>query len=89
MALYGSIPFILAHNWSKTVGVFWLNAAETWVDITNAAADKVLALTVECQWSVSGVSVDPVALASQWDLHEARGAYGTCLRVFPTFSRTC
>ena len=42
MALYGSIPFMLAHNWSKTVGVFWLNAAETWVDIANAAADKNL-----------------------------------------------
>ncbi|XP_064403614.1 neutral alpha-glucosidase AB-like [Halichondria panicea] len=40
MALYGSIPLMLAHNWSKTVGVFWHNAAETWVDITNSAANK-------------------------------------------------
>lgn len=40
MALYGSIPLMLAHNWSKTVGVFWLNAAETWIDITNAAANR-------------------------------------------------
>ncbi len=30
------------HSWSKTVGVFWHNAAETWIDITNAAANKVL-----------------------------------------------
>ena len=29
------------YSWSKTVGVFWLNAAETWVDIANSAADKV------------------------------------------------
>ena len=28
-------------SWSKTVGVFWHNAAETWIDITNAAANKV------------------------------------------------
>lgn len=42
MALYGSIPFMLAHNWSKTVGVFWHNAAETWIDITNSAADRNL-----------------------------------------------
>ena len=41
MALYGSIPLMLAHNWSKTVAVFWHNAAETWVDLTNAAANKV------------------------------------------------
>ncbi|KAJ1994279.1 glucosidase II [Coemansia spiralis] len=31
--LYGSIPFMAAHNADATVGVFWLNAAETLVDI--------------------------------------------------------
>ncbi|KAL2040702.1 hypothetical protein N7G274_006681 [Stereocaulon virgatum] len=33
MTLYGSIPFMQAHRGDSTVGVFWLNAAETWVDI--------------------------------------------------------
>ncbi|MCJ1288169.1 hypothetical protein MMC26_007524 [Xylographa opegraphella] len=33
MTLYGSIPFMQAHRTDSTVGVFWLNAAETWVDI--------------------------------------------------------
>jgi alpha 1,3-glucosidase len=33
MTLYGSIPFMQAHRKNSTVGVFWLNAAETWVDI--------------------------------------------------------
>ncbi|KAI1932854.1 glucosidase II [Ophidiomyces ophidiicola] len=33
MTLYGSIPFMQAHRGGSTVGVFWLNAAETWVDI--------------------------------------------------------
>ena len=33
MTLYGSIPFMQAHKPDSTVGVFWLNAAETWVDI--------------------------------------------------------
>ncbi len=33
MTLYGSIPFMQAHRKGSTVGVFWLNAAETWVDI--------------------------------------------------------
>ena len=33
MTLYGSIPFMQAHRQDSTVGVFWLNAAETWVDI--------------------------------------------------------
>lgn len=33
MTLYGSIPFMQAVKKYSTVGVFWLNAAETWVDI--------------------------------------------------------
>ena len=33
MTLYGSIPFMQAHKKDSTVGVLWLNAAETWVDI--------------------------------------------------------
>lgn len=33
MTLYGSIPFMQAHRPGSTVGVFWMNAAETWVDI--------------------------------------------------------
>ncbi|WAR28829.1 GANAB-like protein [Mya arenaria] len=34
MALYGSVPVMLAHNEKRTVGVFWHNAAESWVDIS-------------------------------------------------------
>ncbi len=34
MTLYGAIPFMQAHRKGSTVGVFWLNAAETWVDVT-------------------------------------------------------
>lgn len=33
MTLYGAIPFMHAHKKDSTVGVFWLNAAETWIDI--------------------------------------------------------
>ncbi|KIW57882.1 hypothetical protein PV05_02438 [Exophiala xenobiotica] len=36
MTLYGSIPFLQAHRTDSTVGIFWLNAAETWVDITKS-----------------------------------------------------
>src|SRR4051812_38414842 len=38
MTLYGSIPFMQAHRKGSTVGVFWLNAAETWVDIVKSAS---------------------------------------------------
>ncbi|KKY28395.1 putative alpha glucosidase ii [Phaeomoniella chlamydospora] len=33
MTLYGAIPFMQAHRKNSTVGVLWLNAAETWIDI--------------------------------------------------------
>ncbi|CAZ81178.1 unnamed protein product [Tuber melanosporum] len=33
MTLYGSIPFMQAQKKGSTVGVFWLSAAETWVDV--------------------------------------------------------
>ncbi|KAJ2700643.1 glucosidase II [Coemansia sp. IMI 203386] len=34
MALYGSVPLMLAHSAESTVGVFWMNAAETWIDVS-------------------------------------------------------
>ncbi|KAJ1983776.1 glucosidase II [Dimargaris verticillata] len=37
MALYGAIPVMMAHRPNCTAGVFWLNAAETWVDIEKYA----------------------------------------------------
>ncbi|MCJ1334313.1 hypothetical protein MMC10_011021 [Thelotrema lepadinum] len=40
MTLYGAIPFMQAHRKDSTVGVFWLNGAETWVDIVKAKQSK-------------------------------------------------
>ncbi|ORY71521.1 alpha glucosidase-like protein [Pseudomassariella vexata] len=40
MTLYGAIPFMQAQRKDSTVGVFWLNSAETWVDITKAKESK-------------------------------------------------
>ncbi|CAG8049756.1 unnamed protein product [Penicillium salamii] len=36
MTLYGAIPLMQAHRKNSTVGVFWLNAAETWIDIVKS-----------------------------------------------------
>lgn len=38
MTLYGSIPFMQAQKKDSTVGVFWLNAAETWIDVTKSTS---------------------------------------------------
>ena len=36
MALYGSVPMMVAHSVHSTVGLLWLNAAETWIDIESS-----------------------------------------------------
>ncbi|KAF9583795.1 hypothetical protein BGW38_008502, partial [Lunasporangiospora selenospora] len=38
MALYGSVPFMMGHNKDKTAAVFWMNAAETWVDVEKSSS---------------------------------------------------
>ncbi|KAG0328218.1 hypothetical protein BGZ99_005884 [Dissophora globulifera] len=40
MALYGSVPFMLGHSKNSTAAVFWMNAAETWIDVEKSAEDK-------------------------------------------------
>ncbi|KAL1417297.1 hypothetical protein MTO96_027023 [Rhipicephalus appendiculatus] len=47
MALYGSVPLMLAHSETRTVGVLWLNAAETWVDIEPNSKQGVLSSVVD------------------------------------------
>ncbi|XP_034037759.1 neutral alpha-glucosidase AB isoform X2 [Thalassophryne amazonica] len=42
MALYGAVPVMLAHSTQRTTGIFWLNAAETWVDISSNTAGKTV-----------------------------------------------
>uniref|UniRef100_A0A8C7TGW3 Glucosidase II alpha subunit b n=1 Tax=Oncorhynchus mykiss TaxID=8022 RepID=A0A8C7TGW3_ONCMY len=42
MALYGAIPVMLSHSAQRTMGIFWLNAAETWVDISSNTAGKTV-----------------------------------------------
>ncbi|WPT16627.1 Putative glucan 1,3-alpha-glucosidase [Picochlorum sp. SENEW3] len=50
--LYGSIPMVYAHSLKSTMGVFWLNAAEMYVDV----AKKKDEAGVKTQWiSESGV----------------------------------
>ncbi|KAG0052953.1 hypothetical protein BGZ83_001879 [Gryganskiella cystojenkinii] len=40
MALYGSIPFMMGHGKNSTAAVFWMNAAETWIDVEKTGEDK-------------------------------------------------
>ncbi|XP_035721940.1 neutral alpha-glucosidase AB-like [Vespa mandarinia] len=42
MSLYGAIPVLYAHGKEKTAGIFWHNAAETWIDILSSADNNVV-----------------------------------------------
>lgn len=41
MALYGSVPLLVAHHARLSTAVFWFNAAETWVDVEYATAGSL------------------------------------------------
>lgn len=38
MALYGSVPMVVAHSTDASIGLIWLNPTETWVDIESSSA---------------------------------------------------
>ncbi|XP_006883279.1 PREDICTED: neutral alpha-glucosidase C [Elephantulus edwardii] len=38
MGVYGSVPYLLAHKLGRTVGIFWLNASETLLEINTEPA---------------------------------------------------
>lgn len=38
--LYGSVPFMLAQSAKRALGVFWLNASETFVNVHHSLTDK-------------------------------------------------
>ncbi|XP_017085755.1 neutral alpha-glucosidase AB [Drosophila eugracilis] len=44
MALYGTVPVIYGHGTHRTAGVYWQNAAETWVDIQTSETNVVSSL---------------------------------------------
>ncbi|KAH8367842.1 hypothetical protein KR084_003461 [Drosophila pseudotakahashii] len=44
MALYGTVPVIYGHGQQRTAGVYWQNAAETWVDIQTSETNVVSSL---------------------------------------------
>lgn len=52
LGLYGSIPFMLGHKSNQTVGLFWLNAAEMFIDVSESGGGT------ETQWISEGGIVD-------------------------------
>ncbi|XP_054862034.1 neutral alpha-glucosidase C [Amphiprion ocellaris] len=40
LGLYGSVPLLVAHKPDRTLGVFWLNASETFVNVQYSPTDR-------------------------------------------------
>eukprot|EP00053_Salpingoeca_punica_P010114 m.90988 g.90988 ORF g.90988 m.90988 type:complete len:901 (-) comp15287_c0_seq1:264-2966(-) len=66
MALYGSIPFMVAHRKKQTSAVFLLNASEMWVDIALSKLQQGLKGTLRKFKSFFGQAQDDVP---QTDTH--------------------
>ncbi|KAF7271187.1 hypothetical protein GWI33_015912 [Rhynchophorus ferrugineus] len=47
MAIYGAVPVVYAVSPQHSVGVFWHNAAETWVDIKNSKDTDIISSLVD------------------------------------------
>ena len=50
--LYGAIPMMMAHKSGLTSGVFWLNAAEMYIDVSKSGD------TTNTQWIAESGIVD-------------------------------
>ncbi|KAL0994088.1 hypothetical protein UPYG_G00117620 [Umbra pygmaea] len=55
MALYGAVPVLISHNTRRTMGLFWLNAAETWVDVSYGQGSDEASQTNVRWMSESGI----------------------------------
>ncbi|KAG8287760.1 hypothetical protein J6590_031873 [Homalodisca vitripennis] len=64
MALYAAVPFVIAHSTSQSAGVFWLNTAETWVDVASNSDNNVVSSIVNF---VSGSNKKPQETCSVKD----------------------
>lgn len=42
MALYGHVPFLMGHSQNQTAALFWLNSAETWVDVEKRSGSGIV-----------------------------------------------
>ncbi|XP_022900640.2 neutral alpha-glucosidase AB [Onthophagus taurus] len=79
MAIYGSVPVLYGHGPEHTIGVFWLNSAETWVDINNSKDANVVSSLVNL---MSGTKTE-----SRVDVHfmSESGIVDLFILMGPTF----
>jgi len=63
MALYASVPFMVAHSEAATAGLFWHSAAETWVDVQHLPSSDVVS---SIAGFFSSSDPPPSSVSSHW-----------------------
>ncbi|PRP78440.1 alpha-glucosidase II [Planoprotostelium fungivorum] len=58
MALYGAVPFMIGHGAHGSSAVFWLNSAETWIDVETTTKDASGREKVGTQWISESGNMD-------------------------------
>lgn len=82
LPMYGSIPFMVAVNSKSAAGVFWINSADTYVDIkknTHKSDDRSIVHsinTVDTHWMSENGIIDVVLMVKPTarDINKAYGA---------------
>lgn len=73
MGIYGSVPYLLAHKLGRTLGIFWLNASETLVEIKTEPAVKDLLLLMSSSSIHTLQAHKPCPLSFLWGTINAAG----------------
>lgn len=79
LGLYGSVPLVLAHKADRTLGVFWLNASETFVHLEYSSTDiqvvGVLLVQVWSRFLTAGVTALVECLAMKPKTHRIKPCF--------------
>lgn len=84
MPMYGSIPFLMGLKPGVSIGLFWINSADTFVDIDKTSSDK----DTKTHWiSENGILDVMIMIAeSPWDINESYGAITGYVQLPQLFS---
>ncbi|KAF1745160.1 hypothetical protein MXB_2664 [Myxobolus squamalis] len=69
MALYGSVPFVIAKNKNLSIGLLFLNAAEMWVSLNKVSSNSILSfLGLKSKHPSSNISTRWIAESGNIDI---------------------
>ena len=72
MPMYGSIPFLMGLKPGVSIGLFWINSADTFVDIDKSSSDK----DTKTHWISENGILDVMIMIAEnpWEINESYGA---------------